>query len=314
MFNANAGESGGNRTRSRRRIVVIIICVVVAFGALLGADLLVLNSRVQRFPFVQTSSPAGETWLIIGVDDRSALPDGPDVYGRPDDHGARADIVLAVTRRGDRWQLLSIPRDLMVITSTGADRFATMYLEGPQEAVNALCKGYRIPANHLVVVTLRAFVEVVDAMGGVEVTMDAPLRDGPAHLKLAAGKQTLDGHTALALVRSRHPEVQVNGKWVAEKQGALARQRHSGLVLAAITERLRKADLITLQRIAWAATGQLQIDANTSLADLWGLRTLSGPMLELPGDYVPENWTFGPTDQTYERLAELGYTPRCNTG
>lgn len=61
---------------------------------------------------------------------------------------------------------------------------------------------------------LAGFADVVDAVGGVEVDVPEPVRDRAAGLEiLRPGRQTVDGLTALALVRSRHPEHLVDGVW-----------------------------------------------------------------------------------------------------
>ena len=46
-------------------------------------------------------------------------------------------------------------------------------------------------------------VDVVDAVGGIEVCPESPMQDKDAHIDIPAGCQTLDGVTALGYVRMR---------------------------------------------------------------------------------------------------------------
>ncbi len=59
-------------------------------------------------------------------------------------------------------------------------------------------------------------------VGGVGVSLDAPVRDTYTGLDLPAGTQVLDGVSALAAVRSRHTEVLTDATWttLSEADGA----------------------------------------------------------------------------------------------
>jgi anionic cell wall polymer biosynthesis LytR-Cps2A-Psr (LCP) family protein len=58
--------------------------------------------------------------------------------------------------------------------------------------------------NHYMGIGFGGFVRVVNAIGGVEICLKAPLVDPAAGLHLHAGCQVLDGAKALGFVRSRH--------------------------------------------------------------------------------------------------------------
>ena len=56
-------------------------------------------------------------------------------------------------------------------------------------------------------VDLAGFAAVVDAAGGLDVDVPPPVRDTDTGLRIdEAGAHHVDGATALAMVRSRHPE------------------------------------------------------------------------------------------------------------
>ena len=95
-----------------------------------------------------------------------------------------------------------------------------------------------MPVDHLAVMNLRGFVTLVDAVGGVEVTLEHPLRDEHAHIDLPAGTQRLDGRTALGFVRSRQGEILAGGTWTPDPEGAAGRQRRGGEVFRSLLRQL----------------------------------------------------------------------------
>ena len=75
--------------------------------------------------------------------------------------------------------LLSIPRDLRVeIPGSGLDKVNAAYaFGGPTLAIRTVQALTGIPINHVVVVSLLRFKEVIDTLGGV--TIDVPSRSSP---------------------------------------------------------------------------------------------------------------------------------------
>ena len=81
------------------------------------------------------------------------------------------------------------------------------------------------------------FATIIDSLGGVEVDIPEPVRDAYTGLNLAsAGRHRLSGIDALALVRSRHPEILRDGSWVAMSQadGAQRRSQSTATVMQAV--------------------------------------------------------------------------------
>lgn len=85
-------------------------------------------------------------------------------------------------------------------------------------------------------------------------------------------KQVSGGTTALALVRSRHPEHLVDGPWVPAVPDADGRAA-AGTVLRALATAARAGTLQPrqLQSLAWAASSALGVDDGTPPALLTGL-------------------------------------------
>ncbi|MFE6778364.1 LCP family protein [Streptomyces sp. NPDC057702] len=152
--------------------------------------------------------------LLIGSDDRRGRNGR---YGR--DLGTqRSDtaIVLHLSRKRDRATAVSIPRDLMVpiphCERPGGKRQKAVFgqFNYAFEKAGAACAirtverltGVRI--DHHMIVDFDGFKRLVNAVGGVEVCLTAPMRDAKARVDLPAGRQTLDGERALGFVRARY--------------------------------------------------------------------------------------------------------------
>lgn len=291
---------------------VLILAVVVGLvtaGAL-------LNARANRLDVrLHASRDDGRTLLVVGIDDRSLAPEGTTDFGElGDEHGARADLILALHRQGGQIRAASIPRDLVVeVAPNEYDRLATSWLRGPQAFVDGLCRSLAMPVDHVVVVNLRGFVTLVDAVGGVDVTLEHPLRDEHAHIDLPAGTQRLDGRTALGFVRSRQGEILVDGTWTVDPEGAAGRQRRGGEVFRALQGRLPR-NPVTLYSLAWRTLPETSLSDGTSLLDLTGFRDLPGDFARIPveGGRDADDWVATVNDQTRAALAETGLAGGCS--
>ncbi|WP_369253871.1 LCP family protein [Geodermatophilus amargosae] len=310
----DAGQVRPGRRRPRSgRGRAALVAVLLGLLALL-ADAAVLSDRVGQVDVALAADDSdGRTWVLVGLDSRAALPAGADPadFGTADAvPGSRADVVLVVHQTDAGATVLSVPRDLLVDDGSGPGRLALSWLDGPRATVGALCR-LGIPADHLVTVDLAGFAAVVDAAGGLDVDVPEPVRDRPAGLLVErAGRQHVDGATALALVRSRHPEHLVDDAWVPAPVDPDGRATAAGTVLSAMVAQLQRS-LVSpwrLQSVAWAASGALATDPGTSVADLAGLaRTDVGAVAVLPAaDPVAGTLPRLPTAQTAAAVAAAG--------
>ncbi|MGY1803628.1 LCP family protein [Blastococcus sp. SYSU D00922] len=262
-------------------------------AALLTSDAAVLQSRIQRVD-VALPDGAGTTWVLLGTDSRVALPEGAPraQFGTAEDvPGSRADVIIVVHEDHGRTTVLSVPRDLQADLGVRRIRLAVTWPEGPQMTVDALCS-LGIATDHLIAVDLAGFAAMVDALGGIEVEVPEPVRDPAASLEIRrAGLQRVDGRTALALVRSRHPERLVDGTWIPERPDPEGRSAAAGAVLAALAAAARGsvARPWRAQHLAWTASGALTADTGTSVADLADLAlTDVSDAQVLPAEVVDE--------------------------
>ncbi|GAA4775234.1 LCP family protein [Streptomyces sanyensis] len=152
--------------------------------------------------------------LVLGSDSRAG---DNGAYGR-DEGAARSDTAMVVHVHTGRTaaSVVSIPRDTLVerpgctradgTEAPGAARamFNTAYeAGGPACAVKTVETMSGIRMDHYLEVDFTGFTELVDALGGVEITTTEPLRDADSRLDLEPGTHTLDGEQSLALVRTR---------------------------------------------------------------------------------------------------------------
>jgi LCP family protein required for cell wall assembly len=309
--------------KRHRKLTVFLGLAALTLILGLSVDAAALVIRVDRFAIPATASAAeGETWVVVGTDSRAHKPSGRDIYqegGIPGGVGERADLILVVKITPDQaTQVLSIPRDLVLPRSVegGFERLAAALDQGEPELVNALCQGLGIPTDHLVKVTLRGFVDTVNALGGVTLDLRYSTRDFYSFLEpTGTGTQTLDGDSALSLVRSRHPEYLVGDDWweASEKDGAAARTANAAVTLSALQQSVRGAlaNPVKLQRAAWAVAGGFQLDKGTSL---WSLTTLAraaggATARSVPGQATGTELAVLPDDSTFAAVTAAGFVP-----
>ena len=314
---ADAGQGSPGRRRpfpGRRRWARIVLTVVLLSLVAVGADVALLAGRVEGVDVdLAPDDTDGRTWVLVGLDSRDHLPadaDPGDFGSTVRNPGTRADVVVVVHQTDAGTRVLSVPRDLFVVSGGTGERLALTWLDGPRATVAALCD-LGVPTDHLVTVDLAGFASVVDSIGGLDVDVPQPVRDRAAGLLLTrAGRQHLDGVTALALVRARHPEHLVHGAWVPATGDPDARADAAGTVLAALMDRVlaTQSHPVRLQSLAWAASGAVAVDPGTSPTDLLALaRADTGPVTVLPAA-EPRGRTLArfPTVDTTAAVAAAG--------
>jgi LCP family protein required for cell wall assembly len=142
-------------------------------------------------------APFRSNVLILGID---RTPEGTDV-GRSD-----TIILLGLQPLTGQANMLSIPRDLWVAIPGYADNrinAAHSFGEleragyGPLLALATVRQNLGIGVSQYLRIRLEGFADVIDALGGVEITLEQPAVGYPA------GTHQLNGEQALAFVRDR---------------------------------------------------------------------------------------------------------------
>lgn len=161
----------------------------------------------------------GLLWLLLPPR-RSVLVLGSDA--RPDEIrrglAGRTDTILAVVaeRPPSGAALVSIPRDLWVpITGYGEERINAAYALGGSEAARRTAGDQLgVPIDRSVLIGLQGVRDIVDAAGGVDIDVEEPIHDdayptddyGTIVVDIPAGRQHMDGETALRYARTRHQD------------------------------------------------------------------------------------------------------------
>jgi LCP family protein required for cell wall assembly len=180
-------------------------------------------------------------FLVIATDDRSNLPADWDEGWFGEFAGRRTDVImLAHMVPGERIQLLSLPRDLMVdIEGHGTNRLnASFVFGGPDLLVKTVQQETGIPVHHYVEIDFGGFGRIVDSLGGVTVDFAYPTRDNNSGLWVAAGSQKLNGEMAVAFARSRHTELLKDGQWRSESGGDIARTQRQQEIMVRLFEQI----------------------------------------------------------------------------
>lgn len=174
--------------------------------------------------------------LVVGVDDRSTLPDDwDDRFGAFS--GRRTDVmIIAHLVPGESIQMLSIPRDLKAdIPGHGTNRINASYvLGGPDLLLRTIQSETGISIHHYVEIDFAGVGAVVDSLGGVTLDFTYPGRDAVSGFTTDAGRHTLNGEQAVAYARSRHYEILRDGQWIGTSGGDISRTGRQQEILIAL--------------------------------------------------------------------------------
>ena len=203
----------------KRKIIKILIVIAVLFGLLYGAvyamvgkvDYETMETDYVRPDDVEKVSGV-KNILLIGTDARSSDEDG------------RSDsmIVLSINSKKNRIVMTSILRDSYVeIPGHGSNRINAAYSYGQEDLlIQTIEQNFKIPIDAYVKVDFFSFIDIVDAVGGVEIDVSEEEKEwvnaylnetnellgkefGDGYLT-SAGVQTLTGKQALSYARIRY--------------------------------------------------------------------------------------------------------------
>jgi LCP family protein required for cell wall assembly len=197
------------RRRGLLRTALTLLLVMLLLGMLMSFGLLAYaSSKIERVP-VEGLQSAGATMnvLVVGSDSREGLTE-EEVFamGTGFVDGKRTDTIFVLSVRGQRAAMLSFPRDLFVTRCDGTQgriNSAFAAADGASCLTQTVSQVSGLPITHYMELNFLSFVNIVNALGGVEVDLEAPIRDVAAGIDLPAGPQELDGPTALGFVRAR---------------------------------------------------------------------------------------------------------------
>jgi LCP family protein required for cell wall assembly len=192
----------------------------------------------ENVPETTAPEQAYDTFLLIGGDKVSGA----------------ADVILYLvlpTNSADPF-MVSLPRDLWVdnLCTGGQARINSLIhgceskgVNGPTLLASQVGAFTGIEVDHFAMFDFDGFSSIIDAAGGVEICVDAPVRDGKSKLSLPAGCTNASGEQALAWVRSRHTEQKTGGVWRSVPgAGDLLRNQHQQDVIIELFKELKRFD------------------------------------------------------------------------
>lgn len=143
-----------------------------------------VSERKERF----------HTILIGGLDDENG--------------GSDTNLLAAVDAKNGRIDIVSLPRDTLLDVTWSVKKLNNAYHHGGfTQTMDEVSRLLGIPIDHYVTVDLRAFVELVDAIDGVDfeipVKMDYDDPEQDLHIHFDPGMRHLNGQESLEVVRWR---------------------------------------------------------------------------------------------------------------
>ena len=331
----NEHYSNNKAKKSRRFMVAAVILVLVcALGAGTAFAMYIdsVNQKLNRGNMSQKEideindalKPAsgavqkGTTFdepfymLLIGSDRRS---DGSV-------EGARSDTNIVVRVDPDRNQvtMVSIPRDTMVeLEGYGTNKFnAALNFGGAGLVIKEAEKLLGIDISHYAEVNFDDLVDLVEAVGGVDVEVSETIDDADADrtrsdyynadIVIEEGLQHLNGEQALVFARSR-----------AYLDGDFTRTANQRKLIEAIVEKVLKLNVTELPGVIEAAAKCVTTDL--TVTDILGLAqqfkgkgklTVYSAMVPSYTDWINDiSWVINDKDMTREmmKVVEAGDDP-----
>jgi LCP family protein required for cell wall assembly len=221
---------------------------------------------------------------------------------RENDTTWRTDTMIIVSVDTERKvvRLLSVPRDLWVnIPGQGHDRInsADMWGElaqegsGPDLVKQTVYQSLGIPIHYYVRADFDGFIEIIDAIGGVDIDVECALTD----IELEPGIHHMDGELALLYARSRITTSDFD------------RSRRQRKLLMALWGQAKSTDIITKIPTLWLAMANtfgtdMPLDQVLSLGYLGVQLRPNYIFSQSIGPWQLQNWT---TAEGYEVLLPL---------
>ena len=275
-------RTGGRHARSRARhrwrrwvlagLAALLVLVVAGAGYVyyLTHDLHRVTVRGLHSAFKSGQELGTENILMVGSTSRCALAVQNPAYGLCSQgvSGVNSDVmmILHADPAHHRLALLSIPRDLFVpnTRNNGAYKIDAGLYQGLTQVVAAVEEDLGIPIQHAVSLNFDQFANIVQALGGINMSFpdavfdwaptgggadgNQPVSSGLNQTKAACVH--LDGTQALQVVRARHLRYETPQSnpddpysWQQENESDLARIRRDHEFLRVLASTMAKQGL-----------------------------------------------------------------------
>jgi LCP family protein required for cell wall assembly len=263
-------------------LVVVVLVALAGVGYVwyrynqIGREDLDLDEAIANEP---------QNFLIVGSDTREVVdesdPNAKAFLGGTEEQGGKRSDTIMIARVDPSTKaidMVSFPRDLWVpIAGTGeSQRINTAYSaeEGPQRLIDTLRQDFDITINHYVELDFKSFTGIVDAVDGIPMSFQTPMRDRHSGFYVdTAGCSTLDGDQALAFSRSRYLEYMgANLKWVPDPSADLGRINRQQVFMRRVIDRAATQtdgfNLKTMNDLLSSTADNLKVDTGLDLGQM----------------------------------------------
>jgi LCP family protein required for cell wall assembly len=267
---------------------LVVVLLVVSVSTYFWAD-----SKVRRevdLSKVEDRPPTGKgtNYLIVGSDSREGLTkqDEKDLHTGADS-GQRTDSMMILHTGSNGTTMMSLPRDSYVTIPafTGKEsgkRYAASthklnraYSDGGPELLTRTVEyNTGLHIDHYAEIGFSGFVNLVNALGGVNMCLDKPLKDKASGADFQAGCQKLNGKQSLAFVRQRHQEADQDLGRMRNQQKFLSTLAHQAASPTTVLNPFK------LYPVIGSGLDTLIVDKKMSLLDLthmfWAMKGVTG--------------------------------------
>ena len=303
--------------RVRRGVVIglVVLLVLVVGGAgytyYLTHDLNRVEVKGLNGTLTTGKEAGTENILMVGSTSRCALTVQNPAYGLCSQgvNGVNSDVIMILHAdpAHHRLALLSLPRDLFIpnARSTGANKVDAGLFQGLTQLVAAVEEDFGIPIQHAVSLNFDQFANIVNALGGINMSFPMSVFDAESGLNVQAATCVhLNGTQALEVVRARHLQYDSDTSssyaedWPQENLSDLARIRRDHEFLRVLGAAVAKQGLgnpLTDLNLINSVKSDLTFDQSWSVSDMANLvlafhsiNIASVPQLTLPVEVVTD--------------------------
>ncbi|MDO8511972.1 MAG: LCP family protein [bacterium] len=297
--NKNSGGTikapSGKRKRGRglRRTIYVIVTLLVLCGGLFSAKILkvgqnVLNKDRSIFAQLVDLIIPGDRKLVGEKDGQiNVLLAAIGGKGHEGENLTDTIMVAMIRPQEKKVALLSIPRDLFVrlpgSTSFTKINAINAYKENVKKGEGIIALGQKVEEisglsiHYYARVDFTAFKQVVDKIGGVEVTVPVSFYDYWHKISFPAGTELMSGDRALSYVRARYVDGPEGGDFARA-----ARQQH---LLLAMREKIFSANTAFDIRAITGILDALGDNVATNF-NLWELKGVFEMVRGIPKDNI----------------------------
>lgn len=253
----NSSQQPKKKRKGLKIFLIIVLILFIALGLFVWkiySDVAGTTEKIHKD--VKTEEVRDSSVDISKKDPFSILLLGVDTgdLGRTEQGRSDTMMVMTVNPNTDKATMVSIPRDTRteIVGHGTTDKINHAYaFGGTSMSVNTVQNMLDIPIDYYVEVNMKGLQDIVDAVGGVQVT--SPLTFSYEGYNFTEGESTsLDGKTALAYSRMRYDD----------PNGDYGRQERQRQVIQATLEKV--ASLSTISNYQ-DILGSLENNMQTSL-------------------------------------------------